>query len=290
MASSKGKRKRRVDLDNEDSLKLALSAEPPSNRLQELLKLHFETQFEPLPALEDALVPPEVPEEPADSDDASDADWEGLSDEEFDAIEVVHSALQSKCDASLNAHELKTFMVRGSPLSFEPCLRNNKTAKPPSSSESRLTHRSALSRKDDAEDAAEKANLKNDVSLQRLLRESHLLDDENFVSQSGLTRHKALDLRLRDLGSKDSIFSQKKMPIAQRQGISASVADSKEKRRREARENGIILEKVGKADRQSPVKRQKGIGAPSVGKFRGGTLHLSKGDVNRIQGPGRTKR
>lgn len=136
----------------------------------------------------------------------------------------------------------------------------------------------------------EKANLKNDVSLQRLLKESHLLDHDSVLSQVGQTRHKALDLRLQQLGSKDSVFSQRNMPIAQRKGISARAMNLEQNRRREARENGIILERVGKAEKRSTDKRPKSIGAPTVGKFRGGTLHLSKRDVKGIQHSNRQKR
>ena len=73
------------------------------------------------------------------------------------------------------------------------------------------------------------------------------------------------------------------MPLAQRKGISAKKSEREYNRRREAQENGIILEKVasGKGKRES--KRERVIGAPTVGKFRGGTLQLSKRDVAHIQ-------
>ena len=138
-----------------------------------------------------------------------------------------------------------------------------------------------------SEDADESANLKKDLALHRLLKESHLLDRDSFLSHTGRNRHKVLDLRLRDMGAKASIFSQQKMPMAQRKGIMAKAAEREENRRRDARENGIILEKASQTKRRVDAKRERGIGAPAVGKFHGGTLRLSKKDIAEIQGPKR---
>lgn len=139
--------------------------------------------------------------------------------------------------------------------------------------------------KDDNETDA--ANLKKDLALQRLLKESHLLEDRSSLQVSGKGRHKALDLRLQDLGSKFSVYAQQKMPIAQRKGILAKTTERENARRREALENGIVLEKAGQGRKKIEVKkkRERGVGGPSVGKFRGGTLSLSKKDVAQIQGP-----
>lgn len=135
------------------------------------------------------------------------------------------------------------------------------------------------------------ANLKKDLALQRLLKESHLLEDRSSLEVSGRGRHKALDLRLQDLGSKSSVYAQQKMPIAQRKGIVAKATERENARRREALENGLVLEKVGKGRKKTEVKkRERGVGGPSVGKFRGGTLSLSKKDVAQIQGPKKRER
>lgn len=134
------------------------------------------------------------------------------------------------------------------------------------------------------------ADLQKDLALQRLLKESHLLEDHSSVSHSGKSRHKALDLRLQDMGSKSSIYTQQKMPLAQRKGIIAKATERQVTRRREAKENGIILEKVSHGKRKNDAKRDRGVGAPSVGKFSGGTLKLSKVDIAQIQGPKKTFR
>jgi Domain of unknown function (DUF4602) len=139
------------------------------------------------------------------------------------------------------------------------------------------------------EELAEADNLKKDLALQRLLAESHLLDSSSSSTLSGNSRHKAIDLRLKALGSKSSLFTQEKMPMSHRKGIIAKQTELENQRRREARENGIILEKAkGSAKRQREGKRDRGIGGPSVGKFSGGTLRLSRKDIFDIEGPEKT--
>lgn len=129
------------------------------------------------------------------------------------------------------------------------------------------------------------ANLKKDLALQRLLEESHLLDRAGSISHAGETRHRALDMRFQKLGSKSSTYVQSKMPLAQRIGIATKAAENAERRRREARENGIILEKAQHEKKSEKQHRQKNIDAPSVGKFRKGMLTLSRKDLREINGP-----
>lgn len=139
---------------------------------------------------------------------------------------------------------------------------------------------------EDEEDGAEALNLKHDLDLQRLLKESHLLEQAKSASTPGSHRHKALDMRMQSLGSKESLFHQENMPLSHRKGIVAKATSREAMRRKEAKENGIILEKPsGKA--RSTTRRERGVDAPAVGKFRGGTLKLSKKDVLDIQGSGR---
>jgi hypothetical protein len=145
-----------------------------------------------------------------------------------------------------------------------------------------LRDKAGISIEDD--DASEAANLKKDLALQRLLAESHLLDSAKSPTLSGNNRHKATDLRLQALGSKISILKQEKMPMSHRKGIIAKKGEKEDKRRREARENGIILEKA-QMKKSSEGKRDRGVGAPGVGKFYGGTLTLSKKDISEIEGP-----
>lgn len=76
------------------------------------------------------------------------------------------------------------------------------------------------------------------------------------------------------------------MPLAHRKGIIAKSAEREEKRRREARENGVVLEKRKQGNGKPDGKRrERGVGGPGVGSFRGGMLRLSRRDVMEIEGP-----
>jgi hypothetical protein len=160
--------------------------------------------------------------------------------------------------------------------------------------------------------------LANDLALQRLLSESALLskampnpmfypttssssspsgqpfDPAGRPFAAGKLRLAQTDLRLRALGSKESLFTQKKMPMGMRRGINAAVKGREEKRRREAKENGIVLEREVKKEDDSKRRGRGGgprgergdVDAPAVGRMRGAQLTLSKRDIADIQGSG----
>jgi hypothetical protein len=85
------------------------------------------------------------------------------------------------------------------------------------------------------------------------------------------------------------MFQQEKMPLAHRRGILAKATTREANRRREAQENGIILERPSGKARAKEPRRERGVDAPAVGRFRGGTLKLSKKDVLDIQGGERSR-
>lgn len=87
------------------------------------------------------------------------------------------------------------------------------------------------------------------------------------------------------LGAKKSIHAQKSMPMSHRKGINEAARKREEKRRQEAKEAGIVLEKEVKK-RKFTGERERGLGGPSVGKFKGGVLKLSKSDLRDINGGG----
>jgi hypothetical protein len=134
------------------------------------------------------------------------------------------------------------------------------------------------------EEVSETLNLKHDLDLQRLLKESHLLEEAKASSALGDYRHKATELRLQALGgSKTSVFTQQRMPMIQRKGITAKSEVRKAFRRKEAKENGVVLEKLIDPA-QARIKRDRGVDKPSLGRFQGGTLKLTRGDVASIHG------
>lgn len=163
---------------------------------------------------------------------------------------------------------------------------------------------------DDPQNEDSRSLLANDLELQRLISESHILSATNpFNTAGGLgahapgrafsegrTRALTTDLRLQKLGSSGSIFTQQKMPMAVRKGILGARASREDKRRREAKENGIILEReapgeaTGKA-KKARRKQQKGSGLPvdmpGMGRMKGGELRLSKRDVRAVEMEGK---
>jgi hypothetical protein len=156
-----------------------------------------------------------------------------------------------------------------------------KSAKPPSKVRKSSGHQEK--RLVDPGDS-EALNLKHDLDLQRLLQESHLLDHSQGLEAPAQHRHRATDLRLLSLGSKISAFGKDKMPMAHRKGILAKAGTKEAVRRQRAKEDSIVLEKPTKSSYRSIGRRERGIDGPSVGKFRGGTLNLSKNDISSIQG------
>jgi hypothetical protein len=113
------------------------------------------------------------------------------------------------------------------------------------------------------------------------------IDPSARAFAAGRLRLATTDLRMRALGSKESIFTQGNVPLAIKRGIQAAAAGKEAKRRREAKENGIVLEREEKKDTR---KRRRGGGGggdvdlPAVGRLRGAELKISKRDVMSIQG------
>jgi hypothetical protein len=66
----------------------------------------------------------------------------------------------------------------------------------------------------------------------------------------------------------------------------AKAQEREAKRRAEAKEAGIVLERETRKKKGADRGRERGVGGPSVGKFRGGMLTLSKKDVRDITGEG----
>ncbi|KAG8532178.1 uncharacterized protein KY384_003818 [Bacidia gigantensis] len=251
MTPIQGKRNRRKQSLEENRL-----SPVDAENANAILKRHFETAFQPLAGLK-RIVSPCLDDPKEESQHEEDSDWDGISDSEAEVIQ--HNTSQFK-DQTIPTGDLKTFM------SF----------KPPTSHASLTNSQQPKILRQAEDDETDKDNIKKDLALQRLLKESHLLEQHSPIDHFGKTRHKALDLRLQDMGSKTSVFAQQKMPYAQRKGISAKASEREGNRRREARDNGIVLEKERRVVKRADIRRERGIGAPSVGRFQGGTYKQDK--------------
>ncbi|KAF2638883.1 hypothetical protein P280DRAFT_430375, partial [Massarina eburnea CBS 473.64] len=298
MAPKLGKRKRVTREELERSRSPSPSASESDSEhsdgedVEALFRKAFEAKFKPLDI---EPVQKKVKEEESEDEEEEeleeDSDWSGISSEDEEGkVEVFDYATDSRqlSDKASKA-EMRAFM----------------SSKPPTSSSTTLSKPTSKSSKPaDESDPTEASHLKNDLALQSLLRESQLLskhnptystrgDNPSTKSTSIATRHKLVDMHMQTLGAKGSVYTQKKMPMAARKGIVAKENMREETRRKEAKENGIILERENRGGKagsgSSRGKRDGGVGAPSVGKFRNGTLTLSKKDVASItrEGGGR---
>ncbi|KAI1752874.1 hypothetical protein F4782DRAFT_498907 [Xylaria castorea] len=291
MATILGKRKLRTQKEGP-----SISSEEAQAKLARF----FEAQFKPLiPTAKPPSVPDETRDELASDSDGSDDDsWDGFSEDEAEddessttltAIEVVsHTEAYTTTTNTFDKRESRAWLSSRPPLPTD-------------------TSSSSTNKKEKAATAEEDAPslLKNDLALQRLLAESHLFssaaakggggdrDPGDATEHVGRNRHLATDLRLSALGSKTSIYKQEKMPMSFRKGIQATAEGRETKRRREARENGIVLERPGVLGGKKVAGKRKGpsraIDAPAVGRMNGGMLRLGKRDIADIEGGGPRK-
>lgn len=132
---------------------------------------------------------------------------------------------------------------------------------------------------------------------------------------AGRTRRKALDQRIQSLlhrspnpsaasvsrlaksplsnPSSSSIFAQSQIPMALRKAQAANRVAREGKRRAEARENGVVLERRGGAGasegagagagRRKKPRREAEVGLPNVGRMRGAELRLSQKDIREME-------
>lgn len=338
-----GKRKMRTkpskpEKEEEEEEEPAISAE----EAQAILRRHFEAKFKPLspshaPTKPDASTVEDLrSDSDNDDDDASEASWSGVSgaedseagmdsdsDSEGEEIEVVSYANNTTMTSNhngLSKREAKAYLSSRVPSALLSSSSTTTTTTTQNQNQKSSSTGNGGADEDDAPTL-----LKNDLALQRLLTESHLFSNSKANSDSnnnnnntttttttehaGRNRHLATDLRLGALGSKRSIYAQQKMPMSVRKGIAGAATDRETRRRREARESGVVLERKsgtgataawlrgfgggagGKDRRRSGGGGggggQKGaVDAPAVGKLRNGMLTLSKRDVSEIQGGG----
>ena len=235
----------------------------------EIYRKYFESQFAPLPNI--AISNGANPEVKSYSNnvqsDTDESEFEGLSktDSEPQVTVVEHNGFnfdENVIDGLGNT----TFM------SFKPPL---------STGLSKGAKKAPVQVEEDSKSDA--LNLKHDLDLQRLLKESHLLEKGSKTVTP--LRNTSIDLRLQSLGAKSSILEQQKMPMSHKRGIKMKAAHKESSRRINAQENGVVLERASKVAKQSSRQRERGVDGPGIGKFKHGTLTLTRKDIAFIQGP-----
>lgn len=121
MSAMLGKRKRdtvRVSKKQIESQNEQPSSESESEALdaQEIFRRHFEAQFAPLPVVAKKgkvgkVEAEEESEEGSEGELEGESDWDGISEEEDNGVQVVeHTDAQSRM-AAMSKEELKSFMV-----------------------------------------------------------------------------------------------------------------------------------------------------------------------------------
>ncbi|KAF8461279.1 hypothetical protein BDZ91DRAFT_737648 [Kalaharituber pfeilii] len=299
---------------------------------EEILRRHFESQFGPIEHLGIAPPPPkrrraedsrENPggggsdreDEVGDNDssdqqnededafsgfsDVSEEDAQAMDGSDTDGPEVVDYTGRSAIPAvpvKAPKSERKAFMSHKPPALIPTSDAPSSTAK--------KSKRTDTSPDSDSDPDTAAAHLKNDLALQRLLRESHLLDAHPSNSHladpsnptlsllpTGKNRHRAINSRITHLGGKD--LTKHKMPVPMKRGLKLGRAAAEAKRIKIARDGGIVLEKKTmseeerkKKEREERKRRENRGFKPAVGKFRNGSLVLSKKDIREIEGGG----
>ncbi|CAK7263806.1 pre-rRNA processing and 40S ribosomal subunit assembly [Sporothrix epigloea] len=349
-----------------------------SDTIQEVFRRHFEAQFKPLaaetkhakqtdrarqtsragagskkvraPVIIRENESDDEAENDEDEDDspASEDDWSGLSgdndeddDDESDnqdkpQIEVVDystDATRELPETAMSKQERKLYLSKRPPTSFDDEANRGQASRSKKNAKEAGAAATAAGTFKDAPEL-----LANDLELQRLISESHLLAGafrlpSSFSTASGATltagsassvdssaggrhssgqpfaagrlRQRTTDLRIQAVANKargdalssgaagavtvsqasQSIFTQAKMPMSMRKGMAAAAASRESKRRQEARESGIVLERpAAKPVSKSAAKRMRAVDAPAVGKMRGSELRLRDKDVREIEG------
>lgn len=282
----------------------------------EIQRRAFEAQFGSLESMGFEDKTKQVQESESDesnisneSDEESQDDSEGLSqEEEEEEEEEKEEALNQKP----KQHQPRVIKFRGPTDEYTPISKK----------EQRLLRSGKPLRQEKSQDQAQESqelsddeeNLKNDIELQRFLKESHLLSalgngntDTSADSVVGKARARTLEMRLRGLSETNGkATALEKMPIQVRRGMVKKHLKRIEKHETEAREGGVVLHNVKKGHfrqidrthrndierrigssikKQQQVrskKRQRGLRIQSVGRSTRNGLRISQRDIDRI--------
>ncbi|CCE83591.1 Piso0_004172 [Millerozyma farinosa CBS 7064] len=192
-----------------------------------------------------------------------------------------------------------------------------------------MKKKEALAQASQANKKEDDDNLENDVKLQRLLEESHILANKMDYSGADLTmqtmdlevptgkaRLRTLDSRMRSLSSTNSSTGGlpkrlESMPMSMRKGMIKSHEKKVARYEEEAKNAGIVLSKVKKGEfrninqgkgvtpasdriglgkKNRSTTRDKGLTIQSIGKSTRNGLIISQKDLAKINGPKQNKR
>lgn len=263
-----------------------------------------------------------------DSGDESDSDGSEDEDEDDDTEEQAAAPL-AKPVKVIKLTDKYTSMPRAALSRADKKLLQSGRAATLAEMSKKQNELNKLSEKQKKQGAKEDGdNLENDLKLQRLLQESHILADQQQYSGADLTlqtldyeeptgkaRQRTLDSRIRSIASVNSATGGlpkklEKMPMSMRKGMVSKYEKRVAKYEEEAKNAGIVLSKIKKGERRniqsgkgatsitdrigsgkkSDIRiRDRGLKISSVGRSTRNGLVISKDDIERINNAGKRR-
>lgn len=302
------------------------------SKMLELQRLAFEKQFGTLESLgyEDKTKTETETElqsnrsSTSGSDASSDEDDE--EDEKYytDTDDASEAGPDSEDDAQQHVKQPRVIKFNGPSDTYVPPTRHEikqlRTGRPlkthpDENAHKRKTENPSGNASDEEDNEAE--NLKNDLELQRFLKESHLLnafdsnsyDDDTIV---GKARSRTLEMRLKTIsatnGRHQKLNKLEKVPINIRKGMINKHMKKIAQHEQEARDGGVVLSHIKKGEfrkidatykndierrigttikkqhHSDRKNRQRGLKINTVGQSTRNGLIISKHDIERING------
>lgn len=304
-------------------------------KAMEIQRRNFEAQFGSLESMgfEDKSAPKSSESEESE-DETQFHGFDGESESDLSVSENERdSDSESEISSEESEHEVK--VVKLTQENSTPVLSNKRDKKVARSGraptllemEEKERKLLKLTKKQQAKTAKEdEENLENDLKLQRLLSESHILANSLEYSGADLTmqtldydapignaRRRILDQRIREVSSTNATARKKleKMPMNMRKTLIKNREQQVAKYEKEAREAGIILSKVKKGELRNidigkgvtPVTdrlgvgkghksriRDRGLKIHSVGKSTRNGLRISQQEIDKVNNQGKKRR
>lgn len=308
----------------------------------EIQRRNFEAQFGTIEDLgyQDKSKHGEEDAQSEASDEPSDDD-EDSNDEDENDIDSDSSAMELDFDSDTNEYQQQDAVEAPAPKvvklsSFSTPIQTSKADKKllrlgraPTLAEIAKKEQLLLNLTKKQQAQAKKEdddNVENDLKLQRLLLESHILANAveysgadvtlqtlDYEDPTGKARRRALDSRIRTAAAINSRTqglpkSLEKMPMAMRKGMVKARESKVARYEQEARDAGIVLSKVKKGDvrnldagrgstpssdrlgsghRVEKRMRDRGLKINAIGRSTRNGLVISQTEIDKINGAGR---
>ncbi|KAI5954932.1 FAF1 [Candida jiufengensis] len=261
----------------------------------------------------------DLSENSQESDFTSDSEIDDFEDEE-DLMEHIQKPKIIKLNSStdqtpiINTKDDKKLLKSGRAATISEINKHNDLVS------KQTAKQLQKSQKEDSE------NLENDLKLQRLLKESHILANNNQYSgvdltlktinyddPTGKSRKRILSSRIEELSGTNRVKNKKleSMPMKMRQNMITKRDSRIAKYEKDARDAGIVLSKLKKGEvrdlnagkgstsssdrlgnglkKNKVVKRDRGLKINGIGKSTRNGLVISQSEIDKINNQGKSK-